>query len=664
MAKPVRPWQRTLAEIRRRRVLRAIGAYAVVLWFVLQVSDVVLPALGAPAWAMTLLVMIGILGIPVTIAASWVYDLTAEGIQRTRPLSDAEVTITSPNYRWVDYVVIAALLIVLVLVLNQRPDSIRSPAATIAVLPFSDLSSDQAHRYLGDGIAEAIMDRLAHIPGLRVSARTSSFSFRSGDTEARRVADALEVDHLLEGSVRRHGDRLRISARLVDGRDGNQSWSETFEGSFDEVFQLQDRIASAVAQVMQLRLDLDGDEAQLTSTSHAAYDLYLRGRDSLRRKSTSDEIAEAIQYFEQALALDPDFALAAAGLCRALWERYELSRDPDQVGPAMAHCRDVERRYPEQTETRIAIGMLLRGTGQSDRAAAVFRQALNRSPYQAEAHAGLSLALRDMELFDQARAEIQQAIRLDPAYWRYHWLAGVLDIQTGQRQRGINSLRRSIQLNPDTPEPYYSLGAAHFLEGEFLFAADAFSQSIDRYPNAIAFSNAGTNYFYGGEFARAEAMFEQALALSPDDFRYSGFLAWAIRAQAGREAEAEAFHWQVIRAATERLAINNYDYEARAALALHLAALGHEPSARGALASLADRRSLNVNVLTSLGLTHHLLGEPGPAAAAYRAAIEQGLPRFLIEADPRLRGAHQHAEFADIFATPKPSSTIAQGTDR
>ncbi|HMB40272.1 MAG TPA: hypothetical protein VKO85_14430, partial [Wenzhouxiangellaceae bacterium] len=212
---------KTIDELKRRHVIRVLGAYAVTVWAILQVADIVLPALMAPDWVMTALLSASVVGAPVTAVLAWIYDLTPEGVRRTAAtapdVSTDVAAITPIGGRWVDYLIIAALVLILAFVL-LRPSPVETRIGTsIAVLPFTDLSADQNSRYFGDGVAEAIMDRLARISGIQLSARTSSFSFRDGNADARQVASSLGVETLLEGSVRRAGNKLRISARLIDG---------------------------------------------------------------------------------------------------------------------------------------------------------------------------------------------------------------------------------------------------------------------------------------------------------------------------------------------------------------------------------------------------------------------------------------------------------------
>jgi TolB-like protein/Flp pilus assembly protein TadD len=653
-----------LRELQRRHVIRVLAAYAVGVWLVLQVADVVLPALMAPLWVMTALVAAAVIGAPVAAILAWVYDLTPAGVTRTTTATEAERASAPLGGRLADFVIIAALIVILAFVL-LRPEPGRPTIGTsIAVLPFTDLSAEQDSQYFSDGIAEAIMDKLARIPGIDLSARTSSFSYRSGDVDARELAARLGVETLLEGSVRRAGSALRISTRLIDGDDGKQVWSNTYQGSLDDAFELQDQISAAIAEVMRVQLNSPNDlAADLATRNPEAFDHYLRGRSNLRDR-TGERIDEAIAHFESALALDPDFGLAGAGLCRASWARYEFVRTPELARSAIQRCEQTMARHPGLAETRIALGSLQHGTGEFDAAERSFRTALELEPNSAEAHAALAETLISKEDFDAAAAQAQKAIDLDPAYWRYRYVLGMAGYFAGDLQAAADALEQATLLEPEAPQPWNLRGAIHFARGEFLRAGDAFRESISRAPNTVAYANAGTNYFFAGEFSRAEAMYRRAVDLSPGDERYLGFLAWSIRAQAGREPDAEPFHRDVIRTATERLAINVNDQTARAMLAMHLAALGHEIAARAAIDTLPELEELDANAISTTGFAHWLLGDIEPAATAFELALARGMPYHVLAADPRLDEAWTDPLFVALAERHRQPANFIQGEAR
>ncbi len=658
MSERMSRFDRALAELKRRHVLRVLGAYAVTVWAILQVSDIVLPALMAPGWVMSALVAAAIIGTPVTAVLAWVYDLTPKGVEKTQALASDLPSVAPLGGRTIDYLIIAGLLLILTFVLLKPGPGAARIGTSIAVLPFNSISAERNDRYLGDGVAEAIMDQLARIPGIQVSARTSSFSFRDQEIGARSLAKQLGVETLLEGSVRRQGDELRISARLINGRDGKQVWSSTYNGSLQTAFELQDKIATAIAEMMRVQLNGAGQTAAgLITRNSEAFDLYLRGRAILRDK-TGRGITDAIGLFENALTLDPSFGLAAAGLCRAAWARYEETRKSEHAEFAFEQCDRTRTRNLQLAETRIALGSLLLGTGKPDEALASFEKAFELEPYNAEAHAGVARTMLEKERFDAAADQAQRAIDLDPAYWQYRALLAQIQYFAGELEAASEAVVQAMRLAPDNPAPWNLQGAIFFAQGKFRLAGNAFEQSISRAPNALAYSNAGTNYFFAGEFARAEAMFRRASELSPGDPRMLGFLAWSIRAQPDKKYEAEPFHRAVIRTATERLAINIGDQEARAMLAMHLAALNHRAAARAAIDTLPALSELDMNSVLTAALAYYLLAEIEQAAYAFDQAMTKGLPFYLLRADPRLKDVWDEPHFAAIAARQQPDNPV------
>src|SRR6056297_1435770 len=522
---------RTLGELRRRHVFRVVGVYAIAAWGLLQVADVVLPALLIPSWVMTLLVVLVIAGFPLTAVLAWVYDITPEGVVRTSDSGDApgldRVMPMRWNWRWIDYLIIAGLLTILAFVLARGPDgnSRDLPERSIAVLPFADLSPEQDTGYFCDGMAEAILDALAPLSGLQVAARTSSFSFRDSDADVRELARTLGVGTLLEGSVRKDGDRIRVSARLVDGRTGHQLWSETYDRMLEDVFAVQDSISRAIVDVLRVRVLEEGALVEAPTGNQAAYEEYLRGRDQLRNGNTVEDYQGAIERFERALGLDPSFGLAQAGICTAYWQQYELVGDSELADQAVTACREAQASS-DRAETLVALGNVYRETGRVTDSRELFTRALEAEPNNANAHAGLAQSLRTDGELEAAEHHLRRAIELDPAYWRHHFALARVAYEQGQVDETISELTQAIRLAPDNPVPYISLGAIHYYEGDYLRAAEINRQSLERNPTPRAYSNSGSYYFYAGEYAQAEAMYRRALELfSPGDFRWHGFLA-------------------------------------------------------------------------------------------------------------------------------------------
>ena len=522
---------------------------------------------------------------------------------------------------------------------------------SIAVLPFTDLSPAGDNAYFSDGLSEALMDSLARIPGLTVASRTSSFAFREAGPSVAEVASALQVANLLEGSVRKSGNELKISARLLDGRSGRPLWSQTFDANMEDIFSVQETISVSIADALKIKLLGSESLVEIPTQDQAAYEDYLRGREQLRRAGTATNLERAIGYFEKALARDSQMSQALAGICSAHWEMYLLTRERALADEAIEACMYAQGAGDSSVEVMVALGSLYRGIGDHGYALSMFQSALEISPNDAEVNSGLGSTLRAMGDLDEAVRLQRRAIELDPAYWRYYWNLGATLVELGQLEAAVKKFRHAIRLEPGSPVPYNSLGGVYWLQGEFLRAADAFRESIRRDPEQMyAYSNAGTLYFYSGEFAQAEEMYLQAARLSPSDDRSHGNIAETIVMQEGRDpADAAEYYEAALALVYTRLDVNPGDHWARARAAAYLARLGRDEEARDTLDVLRDKDGLSLEVIREMAMARLFLGERERAVERIAAAREAGLPAWVLKADRRLAALADMPEFQALL---------------
>ena len=327
-------------ELRRRNVFKVAIVYSAVAWLLLQVSDTLGPALHLPEWFVSAVAFLLILGFPVAIIFAWAFDLTPEGLKRETK-ADPAAPMAGKTGKKLNYIVVAALVLALSYfvfdkvaldsgrdaaeistadqVAQQQPAEIESAGIdnSIAVLPFVNMSSDEEQEYFSDGLSEELLNLLAGIPELKVAARTSSFSFKGKDLGIPEIASRLNVAHVLEGSVRKHGNQLRITAQLIQADNGYHLWSETYDRQLDNVFQIQEDIAIAVVDA--LRITLLGEVPKTRKTDPRAYQLFLEGH-YLKRQISSDSLNRAIEAFKQAVEIDPAYVPAWAELADTyLW---------------------------------------------------------------------------------------------------------------------------------------------------------------------------------------------------------------------------------------------------------------------------------------------------------------------------------------------------------
>lgn len=318
-------------ELKRRNVFRVGIAYIIIAWLIMQIGEVMAPALHLPDWVNSALAFFIILGFPFAIFFAWAFEMTPEGLKKEREV-DRSQSITNITGRKLDFTIIGLLVVAVVyLVLDKFDDAspiptaetvvdsvveetvedaTQSPARSIAVLPFANMSDDAANEFFSDGISEEILNSLAHIRELKVAGRTSSFAFKGRNEDLRLIGETLNVSHILEGSVRKAGNTVRITAQLIQVSDGYHLWSETYDRELTDVFAIQDEIAGAI--LVELKTELMGDNLVATSrTDPRAYEKYLQARQLMYTR-TQPELEAAVVLLDEAMALDSDFAPAWA----------------------------------------------------------------------------------------------------------------------------------------------------------------------------------------------------------------------------------------------------------------------------------------------------------------------------------------------------------------
>ncbi len=328
-------------ELKRRNVLRVGALYGAVAWLLLQIADVIVEPLGLPAWTMRMLIVLITIGFVVALVVAWTYEMTPEGL-----VPDAEALPPGraglARGRMLDFVIIGVLCAALAYFLVNRSDDGAGAAAptafrppTLAVLPFQSLSTAADDGYFADGLSEELLNLLAGVEGLRVAGRTSSFYFKGRDTDLREIGRQLGVAHILEGSVRRSGSKIRVTAQLVDANDGFNLWSGTYDRELTDVLAIQDEIGRAVAKALQVELLGPGPDAPAAprQANPQAYQYYLVARARLRERGL-ENLRSAVQLFDRAIGADRAFADAYAGKAMAL---LLLSNNHDDGDPNERH---------------------------------------------------------------------------------------------------------------------------------------------------------------------------------------------------------------------------------------------------------------------------------------------------------------------------------------
>lgn len=480
-------FSRVLNELMRRKVVRVAVGYAVVMWLLLQIAEVTFKPLHLPDWAFTLLLVIAVAGFALAVVLAWAFEVTPEGLKRDpgdRPKSGARM----PNER-----------------------AYRS----VAVLPFADMSPDRDQRFFCEGIAEEILSALSTVKYLRVPSRTSSFRFNTGDHDIREIGDALNVETILEGSVRKDADRFRITAQLIDARSGYHIWANSYDKKLSGIFEVQRNLSEDI--VRTLFESLTPEEIVIPEPASvadiSAYDYYLQGRHFLN-SHTEQSVKFAVTMFTKAAEVDPKLSLAWAGLTEAHTCMHTFfASSKDHIKLATDAAEKAMSLRPDSGPSRSALGMALMVAGRYADADAEFKSALSMNPqeflttyYYARnclLQGKLEQAAELFERAHQARPEDYQAPLLALSIYKR---LGRKDKAHTAARRGTKAAECHLQLHPDDVRALY-LGCSGFLElGKPEMARSWAERAISMNPNDVLTRyNVACFYAQAGDIDRAFA---------------------------------------------------------------------------------------------------------------------------------------------------------------
>jgi len=515
--------------MKRRRVFRALIGYGIVSFAVLQIIEPVMHGLQLPDWVLSATVVGLGIGFAFTMVLAWALDVKGGRIERTGPapsgrllviLVVAGLALGAPGVGWYFWK-------------THRAAPARAEGASIAVLPFKDLSPAKDQDWMCDGIAEEIIDALCTVPGLRVAARTSSFQFKDKPADAPVMARALGVSTLLEGSVRKIGDRLRVSARLVS-HDGYELWSDKFDRGVQDAFAIQEEIARAVVAALQLRVSSD-EAVRLRRSGTAnsqAFEMYLRGRQYVRTLGPENQEL-ARQMFKRAIALDPAFALPRAGLADAditlvQWLLVPKEAQPALRAEALAASDEALRLDPDLAEAHVARANVLAGLGRNDEADESFRRATALAPGLRDAWFYYGRFLFSVQRYADAARAFEESARRNPDDYDSLTLAAMPYERLDQpanarsaRKRAVEAADRVLRNSPDDVRALYLSGSVMVAQGERKTGIDRLQQAIALRPyDFTVLYNAACGFAAAGDMEKALDLLDRAVATG------RGFRAW------------------------------------------------------------------------------------------------------------------------------------------
>ncbi|NNF15197.1 MAG: tetratricopeptide repeat protein [Gammaproteobacteria bacterium] len=628
-------------SLKRRRVFRVLGSYAVASWLIMQITDVLSGAFPVPDWTPAAVAIALAVGFPVVAVLAWVFQLTPHGMEWD---SKPGVPVIADRARFVhflDLVVIGVLLVAVALLSYGKffPTLPFDSKTKIAVMPFQDLTESGDGRYLSEGISDDIRTRLYEVPQFLVAARASTNALSNKGLDIKTIGERLTVSHVLDGSIRRVGNQLRVAVQLVDVSTGFNYWSKSYNTRIRDILEMQSNISLFVASELKVLLTKEVREALAENPTEnpAAYDLYLQARSFLNRPKTAGNLDNALVLFRQALDQDPGFAQAYAGLCHTFIARYFGTNDTAFIAAAETNCDQALKLDANLAEVHAALGELYLSVGRLDQARASYQSALALDAKSIEAYAGLAKVFNAQGDYEAAETQYRGAIDLLPGYWNGYNLLAQFLLRRGRYEEAAENFQRVIAFTPDNAHAYNNLGATYYLLGRFDQAADYYSRSLELEPGRAAYSNTGTMHYYSGDYQQAAAMFKKAAEEAGSDYRLWGNLADAQRFLPGASDLARQTYGKAIRLARAQLDVNPLDQSALINLAFYYANLGEAKQAGELLQQAGQKSRQNPEHEYMKALSYALLDQPEQASRSRALAISLGFPQTIIDVTPELQ---------------------------
>ncbi|MCH8203342.1 MAG: tetratricopeptide repeat protein [Proteobacteria bacterium] len=531
-------------ELKRRHVVRVGIAYVIGGGLIIELIDTIAPRLGMPDWVPTFIIITVLIGLPMALFFSWSYQLTAQGLKKTHEV-DADASISHSTGRKLDFIIIGALVLALgyfVWERQQQPIAPQTETAegtpafkSIAVLPFVNLSNDPEQEFFSDGISEELLNALVKVEGLRVTSRTSAFAFKGKDTPIPELAATLGVQYVLEGSVRRDAGQVRITVQLIDVETDSHLWSETYDRDISNIFATQDEIAARVVE--QLKITLLGAAPTVEATDPEAYALVLQAR-YLVQQSTADGLEKAIALLEQALALDPDYAVAWAGLARVYNSQTGEGLRPYDEGFTLARkaASNALEIDPAHAPAHESLAQIAKNYDRDLAAAAKhYERALALDPANTDVISGAAAMAESLGRLDQAIALAEYVVARDPVNPRGVDRLGFYYLIAGRLDEAIASLRTALALSPGSIGSNYLINTALMLKGEPEVALEVIQKETSETKRLYGLVVA---YHALGDAAASDAALAGLIEKYEQDSAYNISYLLAFRGEADR-----AFEW-------------------------------------------------------------------------------------------------------------------------
>jgi tetratricopeptide (TPR) repeat protein/TolB-like protein/DNA-binding winged helix-turn-helix (wHTH) protein len=656
-----------LENLKQRGVLEAALAYLIVGWLLIQIADIVFDQLLLPPWAGTFVTVLVIAGFPIALALSWYLEFR-DGRAVLDDLSPQYAVRRrfSRTYLSVTGALAIAAIFVYVYDRNIGLPMAQFPVATgtdeetalppvldnsIAVLPFLNVDGSEETQIFANGLVDDVITRLSRVPGLLVSSRGDVFTLEP-NSSSQRVRERLRVARYLEGSVQIDGDQMRIIVQLIESETGFHVLSRPFNRPREDFFDVRDEITELTVANVRVALPPETQAATVLTSDDPSLDVYIlyrRGVDQSRRPNLITSIEAALDWFDAALDIDPDYAAAHAGKCAVFVDGYREIDDPVYIEDAQVSCASALDLNPNLDVVHTALGELYFATGRYTDSESAYVDALTINPNSVEALTGIGNTYMRLQKPEEAENRFRQAIGLHPGDWAAYNALGRFLFRSGRYTDAIAEYRRVVALDNNNMFGYSNIGTANMLAGDFAAAAPALQKAIDIEPRPNTYSNLGLIHYYLGQLEEAIDSHRKAVELAPNNHLKWSNLGDALWIAGDINEARQVFH-TAEELAKSALEINPNDPYIHIDLAWISAMLDKFDDARALIdrAHAAEFDDPYVHYIDGLILLRS--GNATAALSALELAAEKGYSLQMMAAEPHLASLRGNPRFCAILA--------------
>lgn len=649
MVKPKQIEWPLVAEFVQRRIPRAAGLYVVSAWVSIQVADVVKETLSLPGLT-TIVIIVSTAAFPFAMLLAWFLQVDKHGIG-TAPSASGSIAAQASAVLLLVVIGCGYILWFIGLPgMTRDQEAVFTPQMrSVAVLRFLNLTGEEENGYISDGVAEELTYKLSKVQNLRVASRTSAFAFFESGADLKEIAQRLNVQTVLEGSIAKVQDGIDVSFKLINAQTDTTIWADSFALAQTDLMTIQEQVLLSLESL--LAGPLTAEILQNPASNIDAYVEYLKGRRVQREPVTPDSLQRAEQHFVAAINHDRAFSRAHAALCEISLSRYKLSMREEDIKRAERECSEGLKTTKDSAVIEIALGKLYLSFGELTQASERFERALNITPDNPDALTGLGQVAREKNRFNAARDYFERAITIEPNNWLWREHLAYLYYVYGHYVEAVQQYERVIGMQPESAASWAFLGGVHIQAEQFNKATASLQRSLELEETAIALSNLGILYTYERKFEEAKKVSLRAIELVENDSTLWGNLGDVLHFGLGEPADATSAYKKAVDLATDQIRINPSDINTTVSLAVYHAILGESELAMTYAQRALDNSPEDPYNIFYVARVYLHLGEKNRAITQLEQAIGLGFSTAAMHLDPVLDELRDEPAFIQLISS-------------